>query len=51
MVTHDIHPPVEHSTASLGAVVVSGVVLLGLLVGSAFALAQLVDLLAWAGGS
>ena len=38
----------EHDTASLGAVVVAGVILVGLIVGAAALAAQLVDLASWA---
>ncbi|AEE45060.1 hypothetical protein [Cellulomonas fimi] len=37
----------EHSTASLGAVVAAGVVLVGLLVGLALGVGEVVDLVAW----
>lgn len=40
-------PAREHDIASLGAVVVSAVVLLGLAVGVAFLVGQAVDVLSW----
>ncbi|MBT0994230.1 hypothetical protein KIN34_08015 [Cellulomonas sp. DKR-3] len=47
MTTHDIHEPVEHDTAGVGAVVAAGVVLLALVVGAAALVAQVVDLATW----
>jgi len=38
----------EHDTSSLGAVVVSGLILLGLVVGASALVAQLVGLASWA---
>lgn len=38
----------EHDTASLGAVLVAGLILVGLVVGAATLVAQLVDLASWA---
>ncbi|MET0787807.1 MAG: hypothetical protein ABWY33_01075 [Cellulomonas sp.] len=48
--THHPHPtePVEHDVRSLGAVVVSGVVLVALLVGAAGVIGAIVDLAGWA---
>jgi hypothetical protein len=43
-------PAREHSTASLGAVVASVVILVGLVVGASLAISQVVDLAAWAFG-
>jgi hypothetical protein len=39
---------VEHDTASLGAVVVAGLILVGLVVGVALIASQLLDVVAWA---
>ena len=47
--THHQHPaPVEHDVRSLGAVLVSAVVLVALLVGAAGVLGSIVDLAGWA---
>ena len=47
--THHHRPvPVEHDVRSLGAVVVSAVVLVALLVGAAGVLGSIVDLAGWA---
>ena len=47
--THHHRPvPVEHDVRSLGAVVVSAVVLVALLVGAAGILGSIVDLAGWA---
>ena len=45
---HDRPAPVEHDVRSLGAVVVSAVVLVALLVGAAGILGSIVDLAGWA---
>ena len=45
---HDRPAPVEHDIRSLGAVVVSAVVLVALLVGAAGILGSIVDLAGWA---
>ncbi|HWJ83800.1 MAG TPA: hypothetical protein VNR62_00135 [Cellulomonas sp.] len=37
----------EHDTASLGAVVAAGLILVGLLVGAAVVVAQVVDVVIW----
>jgi hypothetical protein len=47
MTTHDIHEPVEHDIAGVGAVVAAGLVLLALVVGAAVLVAQVVDLASW----
>ncbi len=46
--THPDHTPVEHDVRSLGAVLVSAVVLVALLVGVAGILGSVVDLAGWA---
>ncbi|GEA84929.1 MAG: hypothetical protein NVV70_09755 [Cellulomonas sp.] len=47
MTTESAHELVEHDVASAGAVVAAGVVLLALVVGAAFVVAQVVDVMAW----
>ena len=37
----------EHSTASIGPVVVAGIVLVGLVVGAALGIGQILDVVAW----
>jgi hypothetical protein len=46
MTTPHLEAP-EHSTASMGAVVAAGVVLVGLVVGAALGIGQVLDLVAW----
>lgn len=46
--THPQPTPVEHDVRSLGAVIVSAVVLVALLVGAAGVLGSIVDLAGWA---
>ena len=46
--THQHPAPVEHDVRSLGAVVVSALVLVALLVGAAGVLGSVVDLAGWA---
>ncbi|WP_421743483.1 hypothetical protein [Cellulomonas sp.] len=46
--THPQPAPVEHDVRSLGAVIVSAVVLVALLVGAAGVLGSIVDLAGWA---
>ncbi|NUU17978.1 hypothetical protein HP550_12030 [Cellulomonas humilata] len=46
--THPQPTPVEHDVRSLGAVLVSAVVLVALLVGAAGVLGSIVDLAGWA---
>lgn len=46
--THHRPDPVEHDVRSLGAVVVSAVVLVALLIGAAGVLGSVVDLAGWA---
>ncbi|ROS31585.1 hypothetical protein EDF34_1248 [Cellulomonas sp. PhB150] len=45
--THPHQPLREHDTASLGAVVTAGVILVALLVGAAVLVAQVVDVVIW----
>ena len=45
--THPDTHPGEHDIASLGAVVVAGLLLAGLLVGAAVVVAQVVDVVVW----
>ncbi|ASR55367.1 hypothetical protein CBP52_09990 [Cellulomonas sp. PSBB021] len=47
MTTEPLTEPVEHDIAAVGAVVTAGVVLLAFVVGAAFVVAQLVDLVSW----
>ena len=47
MTTEPLTEPVEHDVAAVGAVVTAGVVLLAFVVGAAFLVAQLVDVVSW----
>ncbi len=47
MVTESLQEPVEHDVASVGAVLVAGIVLLALVVGAGVLVAQLVDVVSW----
>ncbi|WP_456845093.1 hypothetical protein [Cellulomonas sp. P5_C6] len=48
MATHTTHEATEHDVRSLGAVVVSGLVLVALLVGAAGVIGAVVDVAGWA---
>jgi len=47
MTTEPLTDPVEHDVRSAGAVVAAGAVLVALVVGAAFLVAQLVELVSW----